>query len=557
MIIDAQEISAGSSIDTDICIVGSGPAGLTLAREFRNQSLKVCLIESGGFTARRALKRLNEGQTFGDPYPNPRWGRTRQFGGTPNRWQIELGPNLYGARYAPLSPIDFESRDWLPNSGWPFSKAELDPYYERAQQHCGLGPYVYETESWEGPGLTPLKFSTGHLETSMFQFGPRDVWTKHYSDITSDASNITCVVNGTVLEIETDDGGTNVTGICAVNSVGAQFRVRASHVILAVGCIESSRLLLLSRGRQGLGNQHDVVGRYFMDHPQAYLNVFVPSDRRIFDNTALYDLRPMGRDKDRYGVMAKLTFSEEILRREQLQNICFALFPRRDHFMSEAFQSFFTLLLTVIHRQRPSNLPYHLITMLKGSGHLLQIGAWALQGKAPYPYLARGGWSTIPNRSELFTVFEIFSLLEQAPDPNNRITLGEQLDPNGQPKVQIHWRFTERDRQSVLRARTLLQEEFAQAGLGTISFTKELFTSPSSVHPIGGTRMSSNPRLGVVDENCKVHDVSNLYIASSAVFPTSGYANPTLTVVALACRIADHIKRSHKQIPVVAETVSA
>lgn len=554
MIIDAQQISAGSTINADICIVGSGPAGLTLAREFRNQPLKVCLIESGGFTARRALKRLNEGQTFGDPYPNPRWGRIRQFGGTPNRWQIEIGSHLHGARYAPLNAIDFEDRDWLPNSGWPFSRAELDPYYERAQQHCGLGPYAYETQSWEGPGLAPLKFSTGRLETSMFQFGPKDVWTKHYSDVTSNAPNITCVVNGTVLEIETDDDGTNVTGVRAVNPAGGQFQVQASHVILAVGCIESSRLLLLSKNGRGLGNQYDVVGRYFMDHPQSYLNVFAPHDRRVFDNTALYDLRPMNGGS--YGVMAKLAFSEDTLRREQLQNICFVLFPRRDHFMSDAFQSFFTLLLTLIHRQRPSNLPYHLKTMIKGSGHLLQIGAWALQGKAPYPYLARGGWSTIPNPSKLFTVFEIFSLLEQAPDPNNRITLGDQLDPNGQRKVQIHWRFTERDQQSVLRARALLQEEFAQAGLGTITYTKELLTSPSSVHPIGGTRMNNNPRFGVVDENCKVHNVGNLYIASSGVFPTSGYANPTLTVVALACRLADHIKQTYKQVPIVAESTS-
>jgi choline dehydrogenase-like flavoprotein len=549
VIVDAREINGGSVIDADVCIVGSGPAGLTLAREFKNQSLKICLIESGGFTARRALKRLNEGQTFGDPYPNPRWGRIRQFGGTPNRWQIEISPNLYGARYAPLSAIDFEARDWLPNSGWPLSKVELDPYYARAQQHCGIGPYAYDTESWQGLGLKPLKFATDRLETSMFQFGPKDVWTKHYDDVTTNAPNVTCVVNGTVLEVETDDGGTNVTGVRAVNAAGTQFQVRASHVILAVGCIESSRLLLLSRNKRGLGNQHDVVGRYFMDHPQSYLNVFTPTDRRIFDNTALYDLRPIGG----YGVMAKLAFSEDTMRRQQLQNICFVLFPRRDHFMSEAFQSFFTLLLTVIHRQRPSNLPYHLKTMLRGSGHLLQIGTWALQGKAPYPYLARGGWSSLANRSDLFTVFEIFSLLEQAPDPNNRIMLGEQLDPNGQPKVQVHWRFTERDQQSVLRARALFQEEFTQDGLGAITYTKELYSSPSSVHPIGGTRMNNNPRFGVVDENCKVYEVSNLYIASSAVFPTSGYANPTLTVVALACRLADHIKQTYKQIPVIAE----
>lgn len=553
MIIDGNTLAAGTVLEADVVIVGTGPAGLTLAREFANQPINVILLESGDFAPHRSLKKLNEGETSGDHYPNPRWGRQRQFGGAPNRWQIYIGPHLHGARYAPLDPLDFETRDYLPYSGWPITRAELDPYYARAQVHCGLGPYEYETPYWEKPGLGPLTFKGGRLVTNMFQFGAKDVWTKRYEDVTN-ARNIDVVTAASVVEIETDDGGTNATGVRAMNYAHVAFHVRAKQIILAVGCIESSRLLLNStaKHRDGIGNAHDVVGRYFMDHPQSYLNILTPTDRRVFDTTGLFDLRPMGG----YGVMAKLTFTEETLRREELLNACFVLFPRRDHFMSEAFQSFFTMALAVYHASRPTQIGHHIKAMAKGWRHLAQIGLWELQGKAPYPYLAHGGWADIPNKSKLFSVFEVFSLLEQAPDPNNRITLTEHTDPNGTRKVHVHWEFTERDRQSVARARQVFDQEMAESGFGTTLWHPDPYTSASSVHPIGGTRMHSSPRFGVVDADCRVHGMSNLYIAGSGVFPTSGYANPTLTVVALSARLADCVKARLLHVPALQTTAA-
>jgi choline dehydrogenase-like flavoprotein len=205
------------------------------------------------------------------------------------------------------------------------------------------------------------------------------------------------------------------------------------------------------------------------------------------------------------------------------------------------------MALALYHASRPSNMGYHLKTMAKGWHHLAQIGLWQLQGKAPYPYLAHGGWADIPNKSSLFTMYEIFSLLEQAPDPNNRITLNDHTDPNGTRQVHVHWEFTERDRQSVEKARRLFDQEMAESGFGTTQWHPEPYTSASSVHPSGGTRMHTSPRYGVVDADCRVHGVSNVYIASSGVFPTCGYANPTLTVVALATRLADRVKAQFGQ----------
>lgn len=554
MIIDGNTLSPDIVLEADVVIVGSGPAGLTLAREFAHGQLNVIVLESGEFASRRSLKKLNEGETSGDHYPNPRWGRVRQFGGTPNRWQIHIADHLYGARYAPLEPIDFESRDYVPFSGWPITRAELDPYYARAQAHCALGPYEYETAYWQQPGQMAIPFKDGGVVSSMFQFGARDVWTQHYADVTS-APNLRVVTAASVVEIETDDGGTNVTGVRAMNFSHTGFFVRSKVVILAVGCIESARLLMVSNAkhRDGIGNAHDVLGRYFMDHPQSYLNILTPAHRHLFNTTDLYDLQAHGT----FGTMAKLTFSEATLHREKLQNICFVLFPRRDHFMSEAFQSFFTVALSVYHASRPTQIGYYMKTMAKGWRHLAQIGLWGLQGKAPYPYLAHGGWASLANKANLFDVFEVFSLLEQAPDPNNRITLTDQVDPNGTRKVHIHWEFTERDRQSVERSRRVFDEELAEAQLGTMTWHPDPYTSASSVHPIGGTRMHSSPRFGVVDEQCKVHGVSNLYVASSGVFPTSGYANPTLTVVALSVRIAEQVKRQLQQTPEAKPELSA
>lgn len=542
MLINANDLASSAVVSADVCIVGSGPAGLTLARELRGQPFKVVVVESGDFRARRKLKQLNEGESFGDHYPNPRWGRVRQVGGAANRWLVDIGGGKQGARYAPLDPIDFEKRDFTPHSGWPISRADLEPFYERAQKHCGLGAYRYDTDYWREPGFAPLPATSGGLETSMFQFGPKDVWTRHHDDVVSASPNIDVLINASVIEVETDEGGENVTGVRAVNEASQPITVRAKQVILAVGCIETNRILLNSRATHasGLGNQNDVVGRYFMDHPQAYLSVFTPSDKRVFDTTGIYDIRP----KDGFAVMAKLAFSAEALRREQLQNICYVLFPRRDHFMSDAFQSFFTLALDIMHASRPRDVGRHMTNMIKGLPHLMQIGLWWLQGTAHYPYLSQGGWANIKDKSKLFTSYELWSMTEQVPDPENRITLSQHRDYNGTPKIQVHWRFTSLDRENALRTRQVFTREIERSGMGTVTWVPEPFTTPSSVHPIGGARMSVSPREGVVDPTLKVHGVNNLYLASSAVFPTAGYANPTLTVVALSCRIADQVKRN-------------
>ena len=534
----ANELAPGTVIDTQVCIVGAGPAGLTLARELAGARFKVLLVESGDFQAHRRLKELNEGDTFGDGYPNPRWHRVRRVGGCANRWLVGIGGGKLGARFVPLDPSDFEKREWIAHSGWPIGRAELDPYYQRAQNHCGIGPYRYDLDAWTMPGATPIE--TDGLETSVFQFGPQQQWTGRHKALFAETSNVEVLLNATVMEIETDDGGGTVTGLKLVNDAGQPILIRSDITALAVGCVETTRLLLNSHAvhQAGLGNAHDVVGRYFMDHPQSYLNVFTPSDKHLFDSTGIYDIRP----REGMAVMAKLAFKDQALRTHRLPNSCHLLFPRRDHFLSEGFQAFFSLMLDLKHLAVPRGVARRVYTMASGVKDLAPIALWALQGKAHYPYLSNGGWADLAAKSDLFSSFEIWSMVEQAPDPENRIRLGQRSDANGMPKVAIHWRFTDADRDGVKRMRAQFKHEIETSGLGTVNWSPDLYTTPSSVHPIGGARMGTEPRTSVVGPDLRVHGLRNLFAASSAVFPTSGYANPTLTVVALACRLADRIK---------------
>jgi len=217
--------------------------------------------------------------------------------------------------------------------------------------------------------------------------------------------------------------------------------------------------------------------------------------------------------------MAKLVVKDEVLAREQLPNSCHLLFPRRDHFMSDGFQAFFSRALDVMYRARPRNVLPRVARLVGGWRDLLPIAWWQLQGTAHYPYLSRGGWAGLPDRGQLFKVFEMWSMYEQAPDAANRITLSQRRDYQGTPIIKVDWRFTEADREGVRRVRELVASELACAGIGKVSWHRDLFTAPSSAHPIGGARMGIDPRSSVVDPNLAIHGVPNPDHASGPLSP--------------------------------------
>lgn len=601
MQIDARTLPHGETLETDVCIVGAGPAGITIAHEFLGHGCRVSLLESGGLEPDEVIQSLagDAGQSIGDFYPGAIYMRTRQYGGTANQWNIDMskaqpaaaqpvtshavadvcnlsqGQQERGVRYVPLDAIDFEQRDWVPYSGWPINKTDLDPYYERAHEVCQIGPYSYKVEDWAGEQTQPLSFSGNRVRNQMFQFGRRDVFIQDYRQEIERSKNVTLYLHATVVELETDESAQTVIRARLKHLDGREFWLTAKVFILAMGGLETARLLLLSQQHQvnGLGNQHDLVGRFLMDHPLVRSGMLIPPNRQMIQSLNLYDAHWVNGTM----VLAKPVLTEETMRQEQLLNINTAIFPRSSiyqfnplrmvfpkgkRFRSSAVDSAQTLMKAAKQKRLPEHLPQHIAKILGGLDDVAFYW-WRKDMRILHPYgLDAGGWSRLADKEQKFGCFEVFHVTEQAPDPNNRVTLGTERDRLGSPKMQIYWRWNDIDLRSAQRAQDIFVEEFARVGLGRLRLERDRdvphIILPSIHHHMGTTRMHNNPQYGVVDANCRIHDVSNVFIASSSVFTTGGYANSTLTIIALAIRIADRVKQelvqSHYSVSASGET---
>lgn len=534
-------------ITKDVCIVGSGPAGISLAREFIDHNVEVCLLESGSTHFDAQTQTLADGFTQGEPIHAPFDVCRRQIGGNSNAWVIKIGNQQVGVRHAALDEIDFEKRSWIPNSGWPFDKSYLLPYYKRAQKVCQAGPFSYHPSLWESDCVRRLPLDESQVETTMFQFGPRAVFHQQYLQEITHSGNITVYTNATVTEIETNESGKAVTRVRVGCLGGKQFWVSAKVFVLACGGFENARLLLMSNQQQpmGLGNQHDVVGRYLNDHPIVYGGEFIPANPKLFNKTALYDLRRV----NNFPAMGYLKPSQETLRREQLLNFSAILFPMPSQRQVKATRSFAYLAKSALRRKVPRHAVRHLGKAVLGLDYVTRAVYLAAAKRQPLlPGLHKGGWSELANNQKRFKTFEVIHQIEQSPEPFNRVMLNRERDALGCPKLEVHWRWSQADAERIRRGQLLIAKELWRAGLGEFQVKHDnglpLIGRPSgSHHLIGTTRINEDPKQGVVDANCRVHGLSNLYIAGSSVFPTGGYANPTLTIVALALRLADRIKQ--------------
>lgn len=331
---------------------------------------------------------------------------------------------------------------------------------------------------------------------------------------------------------------------------GNQFWVAAKIFVLATGGIENARLLLLSNKTQkaGLGNQNDLVGRFFMEHPIFQIGVFRPKDRQLFNSTALYDLRWA----NNILVMGKLSLTDAVMRQRQLLNTSLILVPRSLAYESPAVKSLKTFLSS-LRRGKLPEARSHLQAAIDGIDEIkshIYRRTFKIE-ENPYS-ISEGGWSYFQNNEKRFGAFEVWAATEQIPNPDIRVTLGEERDRLGLRRIQhILWHSSELEIQSNLQVEEILREEIAQADLGQFQSWRELTgrTKPKyygGMHHMGTTRMHVDPKQGVVDENCCIHGIANLYVAGSSVFPTGGAANPTLTIVALAMRLADRIKHVMK-----------
>ena len=579
-------IQDGTILETDVCIIGAGPAGLAIAAELQGGPHHVILLESGAFPADTAGMRDETSAAFGHggdawnfdafqqlnlddrmptgdvSYPSAVQTRIRRFGGTSNSWGIRYTPTETGIRYTTLDPIDFEKRDWVPHSGWPFTKSQLDPYYARAHAFAGAGPYDYAPETWSTPSCEPYPLESTGMETRIFHFGPSRTFLATAKARLAVAPNITLITEATATELLTADNCAAVTDICIKTFAGTAFRIRPKIVIIASGTIEATRLLLCSRqgNPAGLGNQNDLVGRFLMDHQAVRSGLLHLASPETLAKLMFYDTRRV----DGALITAKPVLTEETLHEKKLLNTCAAIFPRRAGESINPLRKRFPRgprhnapaigasvgLLRALRARKigPAQIRQAAVAAL-GIVDILyyrwrkNYGMYARDAKY---HLDSGGWSV--NESDLtqFPALEVLHLTEQVPDRENRIMLGTDVDALGMTRICQHWRLTETDLRGVAGALHAYKAGFAKAGIGALEL--ELNQGAPQVmyaslhHPMGTTRMHDDPKQGVVDARCRVHGTENCYVASAGVFPTGGYANATLTVLALAIRIADDVK---------------
>ena len=244
MLLDARRLDPRADVEADICIVGAGAAGITIARQFIDCPLRVVVLEGGGIQPDRQSQAIYQGATTGQPYYALDDCRVRYLGGTTNTW---------GGWCRPLDAIDFTERDWLPHSGWPFSRGALLSYYERAHATCRLAPCDYDASRWNTEGVSLVSPDAPDLADTLFHVGP----TRFGHDCRpalERAANVRLLLHASAIEIVMDPSRRRAVALVAGTSTGQRFTVRAGTVILAAGGIENPRLLLASR--QGGCDRH-------------------------------------------------------------------------------------------------------------------------------------------------------------------------------------------------------------------------------------------------------------------------------------------------------------
>jgi choline dehydrogenase-like flavoprotein len=539
VIVDARQLADGSQLASHVCIVGAGPAGTTIACELAGTPWRVCLVESGGLDVDAGAQTLAGPAHDGDFFP-PASAFHRQLGGVANVWNVRITEAGGGCRFVPLDPIDFEPRDWVPSSGWPLSRDDLEPYYPRALRVCGVDDGSYRLDDWVSASRPALPFDPARITTSIEHFGQADVFTRDAPAALERAANVDILIHATVTALEEDGVGPAVTRVRLVTASGREHTIAATLFVIAAGGVENPRLLLLSNASRsaGLGNHHDLVGRFFMDHHNVRAGFLVPTSRRLLETADLYDLR-LVRGKP---IMGKLRIAERLMREARLLNAAVRLQPGQALHRIRAVGS--------LRRVRRDGLdgPRDAVPIARDVvADSPRLAVAALRALAPRARRGFYGWSELRAKRWRFDGFNVEIQVEHAPDPANRVVLGRERDPLGLPRAAIHWRWGSVDLDSLGRVQAILAEECARAGLGRLELSPSdvdpTVTAPGGIHHhMGTTRMHADERHGVVDADCRVHGVPNLFVAGSSVFPTGGYANPTLTIVALAIRLADHLK---------------
>lgn len=533
MFIDTRQVSDGKALIVTVCIIGGGVAGLTIARELEKRGIDTCVLESGGLEPDDATRDLYRGQATGVDYQFADGCRARFLGGSSNCW---------GGWSRPLDPWDFAERDWVPYSGWPFGLDEMRPYYQRAHEVLKLGPQNFDPAFWETaigrPDVRRLPLSGGDVRDTVSQFSPPVRFGKHYRHELKLARHVRVFLHANVTQIVPDPLCTRINQVRVQTLDGKQMTVAARLFVLATGGIENARLLLASNRvmAAGVGNQNDLVGRYFMDHPRMLLGRVKFS--QDWSRNKLYDIKynymnPAVSANGQH-IAAQLALTEQAMERERVLNarICFCSeFPGEG---SEGAKALFRCKQALLSKEQP------------GWSLANDVGLMAREPVNTFLY----GFTRLfhPRRLIRNVAFQV--ILEPAPNPDSRVSLSpERRDALNMPRVEVHWKIDPLTRRTADRTLALIAGELEATGVAEVDTGPLLeqhgwpasFEHEGTWHHMGTTRMHDDERKGVVNRDCRVHGLANLYVAGSSVFPTAGANFPTITLTALALRLSDHI----------------
>jgi choline dehydrogenase-like flavoprotein len=528
MIIDGSTAATDRSADYDLVIVGAGPAGISLAVELRDSGLRIALLESGGLEFDPDIQALNDGTVEGnDDEFDLGSSRLRFLGGTSNHW---------GGHCTPLDPIDF-ARAPAGFSGWPFPRSSLDPFYARAHDYCDLGAYRYDSAVL-APGDPSLRLLPDQpdVETAVLRQSPPTRFGEKYHDLLAAAPGIDLWLNTTALGLA-PDGADGLSRVATGSLAGPPRQFAGRAVVLAAGAIESTRLLMWANAANGtrLGDAGGLLGRCYMDHPSGGA-AFVFFDRPQSGKLYWADLDAHADGGVPLHFVWRL--SDAALARTGLPNSHYFVIPFA---ADDAAQE----------RQRRA---------AAGIAAARRLAQWGLGGDAGYNSSFADQYCRLVGNTPALVAETAGGVLgrtgvarallkyesEQIPARSNSIRLADETDALGMPRVVLTWSPGADDLEGIRATARHIGTLIGAAGLGRVQLEDHdadpYWGSTTAWHQLGTMRMADSPAAGVVDADCRIHGSRGLYVAGGAVMPTCGRANPTLTIVALTLRLADHLR---------------
>ncbi len=557
MILDARQPETPDILETDVAVIGSGAAGLTLALAFAERNVDAVIIEAGGEAVDPAAQDLYRAASIAPESHGPvHLYRRRAFGGTTAIW---------GGRCIPFDPIDFEHRPWIDNASWPIGYEDVARHYDKALEICEAGPAQFTAEAAlpgrPGPMVDGVASADVILDR-IERFSNPTHFARRYRDVLAASKTVRVLLHANVTGVLTNETGSEVAGAAIKADGGRALTVRARRVVVAAGGLETPRILLASRGAKacGLGNERDQVGRYYQAHIEGEVGEIV------FNRPA----RAVHLDYDRTaeGIYCRryIWLSPEAQRREKLSGLIVRphhpkiVDPGHGHPVLSAMYLVKDLVLPEYGRkltstEQAARAKYQGRALALYAGHARNIVLGS-------PRLA--GFSVKWVKDRILAERKLPSVVlrdarnryvmdlnaEQSPNPDSRIMLSDELDPLGMPRIAIRWSTTAADRDRIARGLKVMQAAFNGSDAAEVRFEDRHFDEEVAActrvggHHIGAARMAADPSRGVVDGDGQVFGTRGLYVAGAATFSTSGFANPTLVLVALAVRLAEHL---HKQ----------